>query len=104
MLLERTIAQLDAGPMPPAEAEQLGQLGYMQWIAGLGANADYLAAARHAYAKAAPYMELSPAVVTFCRLLQASIDNPLTPMPLLMPPKCRRGGAQARRSARVRLR
>lgn len=104
MLLERTLVQLDAGPMPLSEAEQLGQLGYMQWIAGLSGNTDYLASARYAYAKAAPYMQLSPAVVTFCRLLKASIDAPLTPLPLLMPPRCRRGGAQARRLARVRLR
>ena len=45
MLLERTICQLDTGPMPAEEARQLAELGYMQWLAGLGARENYAEAA-----------------------------------------------------------
>ena len=103
MLLERTIFQLDRGPMPREEARQLGQLGYMQWIAGLPGNADYLRAARHAYDKAGPFMMRSPAVAEFCDLLLASIKQPLMPLQLAMPRRQRRGGANARRSSRMPL-
>lgn len=101
MTLERTILQLDTGAMPADEARQMGQLGYMQWIAGLPGNADYLQAARDAFDKAAPFMAHSPAVAEFCRLLTRSLEAPLTPLPLAMPKRQRRGGAQARRSYRL---
>lgn len=103
MLLERTIAQLAVGPMPAEEAKQLGQLGYMQWIAGLASGADYQDAAVSAHTRAAPFMASSPAIAEFCQLLQTSIREPLTPLPLSMPPRTRRGGADARRSSRVKL-
>jgi len=101
MLLELTIAQLDTGPLQDAEASQMGQLGYMQWIAGLPGDADYLQAAHFAYESAAPFKERSPAVAVFCRLLRVSIESPFAPLPLSMPPKQRRGGADARRKARM---
>lgn len=101
MLLERTIAQLDTGPMPPDEARQMGQLGYMQWIAWLPRDADYLSAAARAYEAARPFMLHSPAVAAFCDLLQASIEQPLKPLDLSMPARQRRGGAKARRSFRM---
>ncbi|MBS8227831.1 hypothetical protein [Vannielia litorea] len=103
MLLERTISQLDTGPMPPDEAWQLGQLGYMQWLAGLPGGVDYRHAALEAYARALPFSGHSLAVEAFCSLLQASADNPLTLLPLALPPNRRRGGAAARRARRLPL-
>lgn len=103
MILERTIIQLDTGHMPQDEARQMGQLGYMQWIAGLPANADYLQAALVAYDTAAPFMVHSPAVAEFCELVLCSLEAPLTPLPLALPARQRRGGAQARRSRRLPL-
>ncbi|MEM6625058.1 MAG: hypothetical protein AAF674_22805 [Pseudomonadota bacterium] len=103
MLLERTIIQLDTGDMPSDEARQMGQLGYMQWIAGLPGDADYLQAALNAYDKAAPFMMHSPAVAEFCELLLSSLEQPLAPLPLAMPKRQRRGGAQSRRSSRSPL-
>ena len=41
MILDLTISQLDLGPMPPERARELGQLGYLQWLGGLLAMADY---------------------------------------------------------------
>ncbi|MEM8646479.1 MAG: hypothetical protein AAGF86_09040 [Pseudomonadota bacterium] len=103
MLLERTISQLAVGPLPHAKARQLAQLGYMQWIAGLPGRADYQRAALHAYETAMPHAAASPAVAEFCDLLMQSVAEPLTPLPLAMPPRKRRGGADARRSDRVAL-
>ena len=103
MLLERTITQLDIGPLPVDEARQMGQLGFMQWIAGLPNEAGYERAALYAYDKAAPFTDFSPAVAEFCRLLLSSIENPLKPLALSLPPKRRRGGANARRLWRLPL-
>ena len=103
MLLERTIAQLAVGPMPAEEAQQLGQLGYMQWIAGLPGDADYQRVALRAYQIAAPLIESSPAIAEFCELLVTSMREPLAPLPLSMPPRKRRAGAGARRSCRKKL-
>ncbi|MEM8687130.1 MAG: hypothetical protein AAGF81_07360 [Pseudomonadota bacterium] len=103
MLLERTISQLAVGPVAHALALQLAQLGYMQWISGLPGRADYERAALHAYEVAIPHAAASPAVAEFCDLLMRSVEEPLTPLPLSMPPRKRRGGADARRSDRVAL-
>jgi hypothetical protein len=103
MLLERTIIQLDTGDMPRDEARQMAQLGYMQWIAGVPGDADYRLAARAAYRKAWPFAAHSPAVAEFCALLKRSLDAPLEPLPLSLPPRHRRGGALARRSQRMPL-
>ena len=103
MLLERTIIQLDTGPIPHDVARQMGQLGYMQWIAWLPAGANYLKEAHHAHKTAEPFKTHSPAVAEFCDLLTASLEAPLTPLDLAMPPRRRRGGAHARRSFRLPL-
>ena len=101
MLLERTISQLDIGPVPPEEATELGQLGYLQWLAGLPADTDYAREAMHAYTMARPFLRFSPAVAVFCDLLVASMRLPMEPLPLKMPTRERRGGAQARRFRRM---
>ena len=75
MILERTITQLDTGPIPADQARQMGQLGYMQWIAALPGSADYPKAAQHAYDTAAPFMEHSPAVAEFCAHLLNSLEE-----------------------------
>jgi len=101
MLLERTISQLDIGPVPPDEAAELGQLGYIQWLAGLPAHADYARAAMHAHTMAQPFRQSSPAIAVFCDLLVASTRLPIEPLPLKMPARERRGGARARRVRRM---
>lgn len=97
MLLERTLTQLDIGPVPPARALALGQLGYMQWLGALPGHASYPAEAMRAYEMAEPLMRSSPAVAVFCDLLVASTQTPLQPLPLSLPRR-RRGGRQARRA------
>lgn len=99
MLLERTISQLDIGYLPPARAQELGQLGYMQWLGGLPSDANYRTEAMRAYAAAAPFLHPSPAVAVFCDLLVASTRMPPEPLALALPARHRRGGAQARRRA-----
>lgn len=99
MLLERTISQLDIGPMPPARAQELGQLGFMQWLGALRPMADYRAEAMRAYSAAQPFLRTSPAVAVFCDLLVASTRMPIEPLPLALPARHRRGGARARRAA-----
>ena len=97
MLLERTISQLDIGMVPREEAQELGQLGYMQWLASLQADSDYLNEAMVAYKAAQPFSKTSPAVAVFCDFLIASTRSPIQPLPLKMPPRKRRGGAKRRR-------
>ncbi|MEM8569653.1 MAG: hypothetical protein AAGG56_01985 [Pseudomonadota bacterium] len=98
MLLEHTISQLDIGPLPEARARELGNLGYMQWLAGLPTMSDYAFEAMRAYDMALPFRRNSPAIVVFCDLLVASTRLPLEPLPLTLPRPRRRGGADARRS------
>ena len=97
MLLERTIAQLDVGYVPPDRAEELGHLGYVQWLGALKGNASYLGEAMRAYTLAQPFIRTSPAVGVFCDLLVASSTSPLAPLDLKLRPPQRRGGAKARR-------
>ncbi len=98
MLLERTIYQLDIGPVSPKRALELGQLGYLQWLGGVRGDEGYVHAAMAAYAKAQPYSRNSPAVAVFCDLLIASTRKPLVPLSLSLVPRQRRGGAQSRRA------
>ena len=97
MLLKRTISQLDIGHTPPERAQELGQLGYIQWLGALPLNSGYQREAKRAYGMAKPFAATSPAVKVFCDLLLTSLQEPLTPLPLNLPDSKRRGGAQARR-------
>ncbi|MEO1611484.1 MAG: hypothetical protein AAFU55_03895 [Pseudomonadota bacterium] len=99
MLLERTISQLDIGPVPPARALELGRLGYLQWLGGLKGDTDYRREAMRAYLAAAPFAPASPAVSAFLDLLVASTRTPLEPLAIPLPERSRRGGARARRAA-----
>ena len=98
MLLELTISQLDIGHVSAERAEELGQLGYMQWLGALPPTSSYPQQATRAYVKAAPFSAASPAVGVFCDLLHASLQGPHQPLHLRLPERCRRGGAQARRA------
>ncbi|MEL7090537.1 MAG: hypothetical protein AAFN94_02265 [Pseudomonadota bacterium] len=100
MLLIRTIAQLDVGEVPPAQATEMGHLGYLQWLGALRGNASYVQEATHAYETARPFAGCSPAVAVFCDLLLQSINTPLVPLSLQVPRPARRGGARARRGAK----
>lgn len=99
MLLKRTIAQLDVGYVPPDQAEQMGQLGYMQWLGALKGDANYIEEARKAHVLGSASKAASPAVAVFCDLLEQSIASALSPLDLKLPKHTRRGGASARRRA-----
>lgn len=97
MLLDRTISQLDIGPVPPDRALEMGRMGYMQWLGALPGRSDYMAQARRALVAAEPFAGGSPAVQVFCDLLTASMQMPPVPLPLSLPERRRRGGRRARR-------
>lgn len=97
MNIDLTLHQLQARTESPERAREYGQLGYMQWLAGLPADACYRTAAMRAYATARPIMRTDPAVAVFCRLLIESLENPLAPLDLALPKPRRRGGARERR-------
>ena len=97
MLLECTIEQLDVGPVTPEAAIEMGSLGYLQWLAGLPGDAGYRNEVVRAYVMAEPLSTVSPAVAVFCELLDASLKTPFAPLPLVLPPVRRRGGAVERR-------
>ena len=97
MLLERTISQLDIGYVPDDKAEEMGHLGYAQWLGALKGSAGYEHEANRAYDLAKPFIETSPAIAVFCRLLVESIASSPRPLELKLPAPARRGGAKARR-------
>lgn len=97
MYLERTISQLDIGPIPPVRAAELGQLGYMQWLGCLPGHLHYPTEAKKALAMAEPFRRTSPAIAAFCDLLVMSMAGPSRPLPVSLPKPGRRGGADARR-------
>jgi len=97
MLLERTLNQLKYAPTAGARAQELGQLGYLQWLSGLRAGADYRAEASRAYLSAAPLAETEPAIAAFCELVRQSLETPLAPLDLGQAVPRRRGGARHRR-------
>jgi len=101
MFLERTISQLDIGPVPSDRAHEMARLGFLQWLAGFPKDADYRREAMHAYDMAKPFAGTSPAIAVFCDLLAVSMRNPCEPLPLELPPRRRRGGTKARRSWRT---
>ncbi|MDJ0995640.1 MAG: hypothetical protein QNI90_18825 [Dinoroseobacter sp.] len=97
MMLEHTISQLDIGYVPDHVAEEMGHLGYVQWLGAIRGNASYIGEAMRAYHLAQPFVRTSPAVAIFCHLLVASTASPVAPLELKLPAPARRGGAKARR-------
>ncbi|MFN0262778.1 hypothetical protein ACKTEK_02770 [Tepidamorphus sp. 3E244] len=100
MFLRRTISQLDIGPVTPERAQEMAQLGFLQWLAGRPAKADHRSEALDAYAVARPLAQGSPAIAAFCDLLLAATKTPVYGLPIRLPTRQRRGGAQARRAWR----
>lgn len=101
MLLERTLLQLDIGKVTSEQAVELGALGYRQWLSEPASDTCYAAAAESALALATPLKAASPAVAVFCGLIERSLEQPLTPLPLVPRPRRRRGGAPVRRRQRM---
>ncbi len=97
MSIERTLTQLQVNPRTPERAREIGQLGYMQWLGGLPAQACYITEATCAYMAAEPFRNTDPAVAEFCALLKASLEVPFQPLDLSLPKPRRRGGARERR-------
>ncbi|CUH52191.1 hypothetical protein [Shimia marina] len=97
MLLERTLNTLQTRTESPRRAEELGTLGYLQWLAGLPRNVGYPKEAERALEMAEAFEDTDPAVQAFCALLRESLQNPLQVLSLDMPERRRRGGAKARR-------
>lgn len=97
MSIDLTLQQLQSRTDSAERAKEYGQLGYMQWLGWLPADACYRTAAIRAYATAKPIMRTDPAVAVFCQLLIESLENPLAPLDLALPKPRRRGGARERR-------
>lgn len=97
MLIERTITMLQAQSDCHKRAEELGTLGYMQWLAGLAMHASYPHEVSRALSMAEPFKDTDPAIAAFCALLRASSQGPLAKLDLKIPERKRRGGARARR-------
>ncbi|WP_146347084.1 hypothetical protein [Falsiphaeobacter marinintestinus] len=100
MLIERTLKQLQMSPTTPERAQELGRMGYMQWLSGLPADSDYEGAAVRAYLLAMDFIDTDPAIAVFCDLIRESLKRPLRPLDLSLPEPRRRGGARERRAAR----
>ncbi|SMH57282.1 hypothetical protein [Maritimibacter sp. HL-12] len=94
-----TLSQLLMAPADPARAREIGQMGYMQWLAGLPGGACYAAEARRALCAAQPFAASDPAVAEVCRVLRASLGGPTVALGLALPAPRRRGGAGERRRA-----
>ena len=60
MSIERTLTQLQVNPRTAERAREIGQLGYMQWLGSLPAQACYLTEATCAYMAATPFRETDP--------------------------------------------
>ncbi|MEM9422725.1 MAG: hypothetical protein AAF986_09505 [Pseudomonadota bacterium] len=97
MDLEQTLLQMDIGYVSQSRAEELGQLGYLQWLWALPGDSCYLYEAMTAYEVARPSISVSPAIAVFCHLLVTSAADPLVPLDIRFPRRTRRGGASARR-------
>ena len=97
MLVHRTLQQLQVKVDTPERAQELGQLGYMQWLGGLPGGSCYRTQAIRALDRAQTFRATDPAVAVFCDLLLTSLQKPLAPLGLSLPKPRRRGGAQERR-------
>ena len=94
-----TLSQLLMAPADPVRAREIGQMGYMQWLADLPGGARYETEARRALHLARDFARSDPAVAEFCRLLTASLCGSVVMLELSLPTPRRRGGARERRRA-----
>lgn len=97
MILERTLHMLQTTTNTKARAEELGRMGFMQWLGGLQGSASFAEEASRALHAAAPFRRSDPAVACFCALVEEARSMPPRPLDLALPEKRRRGGARSRR-------
>lgn len=97
MLLERTIHGLQAHSETPERAEELGRMGFLQWLAFLKGNQGYAEQAQRALEMAAPFEKTDSSVAVFCKLVRRSLEGPMALSDMAMPRPTRRGGAKGRR-------
>lgn len=97
MLIDKTLKQLRMSSTSPQRAQELGRMGYRQWLGGLPGRADYETEALIAYLLAKDLIETNPAIAVFCDLICDSLQRPLQPLNLTLPKPRRRGGARERR-------
>ncbi|MBU2944397.1 hypothetical protein Q4578_00420 [Shimia thalassica] len=99
MLVERTLTQLQVEATTTERAQELGRMGYIQWLGWLPGHASYEAEAVKAYLVAMDFVDTDPAVAVFCDLIRKSLRRPLVPLDLSLPKPRRKGGAKRRRDA-----
>ena len=97
MFLEYTISQLDIGPMPPDRADEMGHLGFLQWLGALPGDRSFAQEAERALMLSLPAAGYSPALAVFCDLVARAVAASPAPLTLRLPQATRRGGARARR-------
>ena len=97
MFTEMTLSQLQATRPDPIRARELGELGFLQWLATLPGDADYEACAVQAWMTAQEESPDHPAVAAFREMIRQTLARPTTPLTFTRPKPRRRGGAQARR-------
>ncbi|WP_172295442.1 hypothetical protein [Pseudoruegeria sp. HB172150] len=97
MLLERTITSLQCRAESPERANELGKLGFLQWLAWLSPEACYPEETARALNLAEPFSETDPAIRAFCDLVRRSLSGRIEPLDLDLPERRRRGGAHERR-------
>ena len=97
MVLDRILDRLRLRSAEPRRPHELGQLGYIEWLASLPGDSDFNQQAMIAYERARPFRRSTPAIAVFCDLLVAATRMPIAPLDLSLPHACRRGGARARR-------
>ena len=97
MVLDTILDNLRLTNSDPHRAHELGQLGYMEWLASLPGDSDFNQQAMIAYERALPFRRSAPAVAVFCDLLVEATRMPIAPLNLSLPDAHRRGGARARR-------
>lgn len=97
MILERTIHGLQAHSETPERAEELGRMGFVQWLTFLNGDQGYAGQAQQALDKAAPFEATDPSVAVFCDLVRRSLAGPMALSDLKLPRPARRGGARERR-------
>lgn len=97
MILERTLHMLQARTETMAQADEIGQMGFIQWLGWLDGRRSFDAQAAEALSAAAPFRGSDPAVAVFCDLIDEARLMPPRPLALAMPKSKRRGGAKKRR-------
>ena len=97
MFLQRTLHMLQTTTDSDERANELGRMGFMQWLGSLDGRAGFALQAGVALEAAGRFRATDPAVAVFCGLIEEALAMPPRPLALGLPRKCRRGGARKRR-------